>query len=217
MAAKKSRNKSKSQWMHRHVNDQFVQKAQQQGFRSRAAYKLIEILDAEHLGKAALRRVVDLGSAPGAWSQVLARRLGANARIIALDLLPMEPVAGVSFVQGDFRESEALEALGAELGDQSLDMIVSDMAPNLSGVAVADSARMSDLAGLALDLARQRLTPDGILIIKCFHGSGFSQIVRDFKLVFRQVRERKPQASRAESAETFLIGRGLKGDADSTD
>lgn len=217
MAAKKSRNKSKSQWMHRHVNDQFVQKAQQQGFRSRAAYKLIEILDAEQLGKAALRRVVDLGSAPGAWSQVLARRLGANARIIALDLLPMEPVAGVSFVQGDFRETEALEALEAELGDQSLDMIVSDMAPNLSGVAVADSARMSDLAGLALDLARQRLTPDGILIIKCFHGSGFSQIVRDFKLVFRQVRERKPQASRAESAETFLIGRGLKGDADSTD
>ncbi|MGH1360199.1 MAG: RlmE family RNA methyltransferase [Burkholderiaceae bacterium] len=217
MGIKKSRNKSKGEWLHRHVNDQFVQKAQQEGYRSRAAYKLIEILEAEQLGKSTLLRVVDLGSAPGAWSQVLAKRLSARARIVALDLLPMEPVEGVRFIQGDFREAEALQALEAELGDRSLDLVVSDMAPNLSGVAVADSARMSDLAELALDLARQRLTPDGVLVIKCFHGSGFSQIVRDFKLVFRQVRERKPQASRAESAETFLIGRGLKADAGSAD
>lgn len=210
MATKKSRNKSKGEWLQRHVNDKFVQRARQDGFRSRAAYKLIEILDAEQLGGAAIQRVVDLGSAPGAWSQVLAKRLNAQARIVALDLLPMVAIDGVTFLQGDFREAETLAILEVQLGTKSLDLVVSDMAPNLSGVAVADSARMSDLAELALDLARTRLTPDGVLIIKCFHGSGFSQIVRDFKLAFRSVRERKPKASRAESAETFLVGRGLK-------
>ncbi|MFK7962798.1 MAG: RlmE family RNA methyltransferase [Burkholderiaceae bacterium] len=210
MAAKKSKHKSKQQWLNRHVNDPFVNQAQRDGYRSRAAYKLIEILDAEQIGRGSVNRAVDLGSAPGAWSQVLAKRM-TGARIVALDLLEMAAVPGVDFFQGDFREIETLQALESLLDDKPLDLIVSDMAPNLSGVAMADSARMADLAELALDLARTRLSPQGTLIIKCFHGSGFSQIVRDFKLVFSQVRERKPQASRAESAETFLVGRRLKG------
>jgi len=179
------------------------------GYRSRAAYKLIEILDAEQIGRGSVHRVVDLGSAPGAWSQVLAKRM-SDARIVALDLLEMHPIPGVDFLQGDFREEETLHALEALLDEKPLDLIVSDMAPNLSGVAVADSARMADLAELALELAKTRLAPQGALIIKCFHGSGFSQIVRDFKLAFSYVRERKPPASRAESAETFLVGRRLK-------
>lgn len=210
MATKKSKHKSKQQWLNRHVNDPYVNKAQQDGYRSRAAYKLIEILDLEQIGGGSVNRVVDLGSAPGAWSQVLAKRM-SGARIVALDLLEMHPVPGVDFLQGDFREAEVLAALEALLDDKPLDLIVSDMAPNLSGVAVADSARMSDLAGLALELAQTRLSAQGTLIIKCFHGSGFSQIVRDFKLAFGQVKERKPKASRAESAETFLVGRKLKG------
>ena len=210
MATKKSRNKSKQQWLNRHVSDPYVRRAQGEGFRSRAAYKLIEILDAERVLNGGPLRIVDLGSAPGAWSQVLVRRLGARARIVALDLLPMEPIEGVTFFEGDFREAECLEKLESTLDGAALDLVVSDMAPNLSGVASADAARMSDLADLALDFAKSHLKPEGMLIIKCFHGSGFSQIVRDFKLVFNQVRERKPQASRAESSETFLVGRSLK-------
>ena len=210
MATKKSRHKSKQQWLNRHVSDPYVQRAQQDGFRSRAAYKLIEILDAENVRLPGSARIVDLGSAPGAWSQVLVRRLGAKARIVALDLLPMDPIPGVTFFQGDFREAECLEQLEATTEGRALDLVVSDMAPNLSGVASADAARMADLAELALDFAKAHLKPEGMLIIKGFHGSGFSQIVRDFKLTFTYVRERKPAASRAESAESFLVGRTLK-------
>lgn len=210
MTTRKSRHKSKKQWLNRHVNDPYVRQAQADGYRSRAAYKLLEILDAERVPAGAGLHVVDLGSAPGAWSQALSRRLGDRARLVALDLLPMDPLPGVTFLQGDFREAECLARLEQELDGTRLDLVVSDMAPNLSGVASADAARMSDLAELALDFARQHLAPEGLLIIKCFHGSGFSQIVRDFKLAFRQVRERKPAASRAESAETFLVGRGPK-------
>jgi 23S rRNA (uridine2552-2'-O)-methyltransferase len=201
-------------WLARHLNDPYVKAAQKHGYRARAAFKLIEILDRDKLLRPGMS-VVDLGSAPGAWSQVLRERLarsggGINGRIVALDLLPMEPVADVHFIQGDFREDAVLGQLGDVLGGDRLDLVVSDMAPNLSGVAVADAARMSDLVELALEFARTQLKPDGALLVKCFHGSGYSQLVQSFKSSFEQVLVRKPAASRDESAETYLLGRTLK-------
>jgi len=207
-------NKFSKQWMRDHLNDPYVNLAQQQGYRARAAFKLREILDAEKL----LRRgdvVVDLGAAPGSWSQVLRERLAGaggvvHGRIVALDLLPMEPIAGVTFLQGDFREDDTLCALQQCLDGQAVDLVVSDMAPNLSGVKSADAARIQHVCDLALDFAVTHLKPDGALIVKTFHGSGFSQIVQSYKQHFLRVVERKPKASRAQSAETFLVARGLK-------
>jgi len=207
-------NKFSKQWMRDHLNDPYVNLAQQRGYRARAAFKLTEILDAEKL----LRRgdvVVDLGAAPGSWSQVLRERLAGGGglvqgRIVALDLLPMEPIAGVTFLQGDFREDDTLRALQQFLGDQAVDLVVSDMAPNLSGVKSADAARIQHVCDLALDFAVHHLKPDGALIVKTFHGSGFSQIVQSYKQHFARVVERKPKASRAQSSETFLVARGLK-------
>ncbi len=209
MANKPARHKSNRAWIDRHINDPFVRQAQQQGYRSRAAYKLLELIETERLARPG-QVVVDLGCVPGAWSQVLTRRVGESGRVLALDILPMEPIAGVEFLQGDFRDDAVVAAFEALLGEAPIPLIVSDMAPNLSGVAVADAARMGHLAELAIDFAASRLTPEGVLLVKCFHGSGFSQLVQRFKAVFRQVKERKPQASRAESAETYLVGRGLK-------
>jgi len=207
--------KFSKQWMRDHLNDPYVNLAQQHGYRARAAFKLSEILDAEKL----LRRgdvVVDLGSAPGSWSQVLRERLAGaggvvHGRIIALDLLPMEPVAGVTFLQGDFREDSVLEQLQQLLGGQAVDLVVSDMAPNLSGVKAADTARIQHVCELAIDFAVAHLKPQGALIFKTFHGSGFSQLVQLCKQSFVRVVERKPKASRGASAETFLVARGLKG------
>ncbi|CAM3707318.1 RlmE family RNA methyltransferase [Castellaniella denitrificans] len=201
-------------WVQRHIHDPYVKMAQQKGYRARAAFKLVEILDAEKL----LRRgdvVVDLGSAPGSWSQVVRERLLAaggviDGRVLALDLLPMEPVAGVEFIQGDFREDAILAQLHERLEGRAVDLVISDMAPNLSGVASADSARIAHVCELALEFACDHLKPDGALIVKAFHGSGFSQIVQMFKQRFVRVVERKPKASRDESSETFLVGRGLK-------
>ncbi len=211
-------NRSNRAWITRHVTDSWVQRAQEQGFRSRAAFKLLGIDERDGL----IRRgmvVIDLGSAPGAWSQVLRARLartgaggGIDGRIIAVDLLPMEPVADVEFIQGDIREASTWQQLDERLGDARVDLVISDMAPNLSGIAAADAARMSDLADLAVDLARQRLKKDGALLVKCFHGSGYSQIVENFRRHFRQVAARKPEASRSISAETYLLGRGLRKD-----
>lgn len=209
--AKKKFSKS---WLQQHINDPYVKMAQQKGYRARAAFKLIEILDSEKL----MRRgdvVVDLGAAPGSWSQVARERLvGAggtvDGRIVALDLLPMEPIAGVTFIQGDFREDEVLRQLEEELRGAAVDLVISDMAPNLSGVGAADSARIQHVCELALEFAQAHLKPDGALIVKAFHGSGFSQIVADFKGVFRRVVERKPKASRDKSSETFIVGVGLK-------
>lgn len=211
---KKGKGKVNRAWLDRHMNDPYVKLAQQHGYRSRAAYKLRGIDDQDRLIRPGMH-VVDLGSTPGAWCQVLRERLTApggrlQGRIIALDLLPMEPIADVEFLLGDFREQELLEALEARLGGSKLDLIVSDMAPNLSGVAMADAARMTDLAELALDFAARHLKPDGALVAKCFHGSGYSQVVEGFKRVFVRVTPRKPAASRDESAETFLVGRGLR-------
>lgn len=210
MASKVARhNKSNRAWIDRHINDPFVKQAQQQGYRSRAAFKLLELIDQERLARPG-QTVIDLGSVPGAWSQVLARRVGLTGRVVALDILPMEPLPHVEFLQGDFRDVETLSRFESLVGEGKVALVASDMAPNLSGVAVADAARMGDLAELALEFADSHLSPDGVLVVKCFHGSGFSQLVQRFKQVFRVVRERKPQASRAESAETYLVGRGLK-------
>lgn len=209
----KSRKVDKA-WLSDHVNDPYVKLAQRDGYRSRAAYKLQEIDEALGLVRPG-QVVVDLGSAPGAWSQYLRRRLApaggaAQGEVIALDLLPMEPVDGVRFVQGDFRDAEVLAQLEALLAGRKLDLVVSDMAPNLSGVAPADAARIAHLVELAVDFACAHLKPQGTLVVKVFHGSGHSQLVRLFKDRFRTVKPIKPKASRARSAETFLAGTGLK-------
>ena len=209
-----AKKKFSKEWVQQHINDPYVKMAQQKGYRARAAFKLTEILDTEKL----LRQgdvVVDLGAAPGSWSQVARERMvGAGGvlkgRIIALDILPMEPIAGVEFIQGDFREDDVLEQLKNLLGDARVDLVISDMAPNLSGVGSADSARIQHVCDLALDFASQHLKPDGALIVKAFHGSGFSQIVESFKRSFQRVVERKPKASRDKSSETFLVARRLK-------
>ena len=208
-------------WLHDHLTDPYVRRAQAEGYRSRAAYKLAEIDETFHLLRPG-QTVVDLGAAPGAWSQYLRRRLlsgddagqGGKApasTLIALDLLPMEPIEGVRFLQGDFREDAALQALEAAPQGRAVDLVVSDMAPNLSGVASADAARMADLVELAVDFAERHLRPQGALVAKVFHGSGYSQLVERFKRSFRVVKPHKPAASRARSAETFLVGIGLKG------
>ena len=209
-----AKNKFSKEWVMQHINDPYVKLAQQKGYRARGAFKLIEILDEEKLLKKG-DVVVDLGSAPGSWCQVVRERLVGpggvgDGRIIGLDIVPMEPIAGVEFIQGDFREDEVGEQLNALVGDQVVDLVISDMAPNLSGVGVADSARVQHVCDLALEFACEHLKPDGALIVKAFHGSGFSQIVEAFKLRFKRVVERKPKASRLKSSETFLVGRGLK-------
>lgn len=212
MSAKPRRGKVNRAWLHDHVTDPYVRMAQVDGYRSRAAYKLQEIDLAHRLLRPA-QMVVDLGSAPGAWSQYLRRRFPAGEgglTVLALDLLPMEPVEGVRFLQGDFREDELLARLDVELGGRAVDLVVSDMAPNLSGIASADSARMTDLVERAVEFAQAHLQPQGALVAKVFHGSGYSQLVERFKRAFRVVKPHKPKASRDRSAETFLVGIGLK-------
>jgi 23S rRNA (uridine2552-2'-O)-methyltransferase len=220
-----AKNKFNKNWLHDHLNDPYVKLAQKEGYRARAAYKLSEIDAQDHLIKAGMT-IIDLGSTPGSWSQYVRNRLVELRRnpspenagkpdgcIIAIDLLPMDPIADVHFIEGDFREDEGLKALEAALPPEAhgkVDLVLSDMAPNLSGVGVADSARMALLAELALEFAKSHLKPDGALLIKCFHGSGYSQIVETFKGVFRVVAPRKPKASRDKSSETFLLGRYLK-------
>lgn len=209
-----AKNKFSKDWIHQHINDPYVKMAQQKGYRARAAFKLIEILDTEKL----LRRgdlVVDLGSAPGSWSQVARERLAGpggvvDGRIIALDMLPMEPVAGVEFIQGDFREDDILKQLEDMVGSRAVDLVISDMAPNLSGVGIADAARIQYVCELAMEFSLAHLKPNGALIVKAFHGTGFSQIVESYKQHFKRVVERKPKASRDKSSETFLVARDLK-------
>lgn len=209
-----AKNKFSKEWVMQHINDPFVKLAQQKGYRARAAFKLTEILDAEKL----MRRgdvIVDLGSTPGSWSQVARERLVGKAgvidgRILALDILPMEPIAGVEFILGDFSEETILAQLNGLLGDTKVDLVMSDMSPNLSGVGMADAARIQEVIDLALDFALMHLKPEGALIVKAFHGSGFSQVVESFKRHFKRVVERKPKASRGRSSETFVIAKGRK-------
>ena len=204
-------------WLNDHVNDPYVKLAQKEGYRARAAFKLKEIDETLGLVKPG-QLVVDLGSAPGAWSQYLRRKLsprGAaagelNGTILALDILPMDPVEGVQFLQGDFRQPELLARLEALLAGRQADVVVSDMAPNLSGVASADAARVAELVELALDFSLKHMKPQGALVVKLFHGGGYSQLVKHFKETFKVVKPIKPKASRAKSSETFLAGIGLK-------
>jgi 23S rRNA (uridine2552-2'-O)-methyltransferase len=217
MAAAKINKKINRAWINDHVNDPYVQQAQREGYRARAAYKLKEIDEALRLIKPG-QVVVDLGASPGAWSQYLRRRFapagaahGAlNGTIIALDILDFEPVAGVTFLQGDFREDSVLAALKDSLAGRPVDVVVSDLAPNLSGIESSDAARISHLVELAVDFALAHLRPDGALVCKTFHGSGYSQQVKLFKDSFRTVKPIKPKASRDKSAETFLVGIGPK-------
>ncbi len=205
-------------WLNDHINDPYVKLAQREGYRARAAYKLKEIDEALGLVKPG-QVVVDLGAAPGAWSQYLRRRFapktagagGAavgelNGTIIALDLLPFEPVEGVTFIQGDFREEAVLRQLEQALGGRAVDLVVSDMAPNLSGIESSDAARIAHLVELAVEFSLAHLKPEGALVAKVFHGSGYSQLVELFKKHFKVVKPIKPKASRDKSAETFLVG-----------
>lgn len=211
---KKKNKKVNKAWLHDHMNDPYVKLAQKEGYRARAAYKLQEIDETLRLVRPD-SVVVDLGAAPGAWSQYLRRKLFASAankqsRIIALDMLPMEAIENVEFIQGDFREESVLQQLQDTLQSKPVDLVVSDMAPNLSGIASADAARMAHLIELALDFAKNHLKPEGALVVKLFHGSGYSQLVRLFKEHFQVVKPIKPKASRAKSSETFLVGMRLK-------
>jgi len=204
-------------WLNDHVNDPYVRLAQKEGYRARAAYKLKEIDETLGLIKPG-HLIVDLGSAPGAWSQYVRRKLspgGAAAgelkgTILALDILPMEPVEGVQFIQGDFREDEVLQQLSAAMSGRLADVVVSDMAPNLSGIESADTARIAHLVELAIEFSAAHLKPEGALVAKVFHGSGYSQLTKLFKETFRVVKPLKPKASRDKSSETFLVGMGLR-------
>jgi 23S rRNA (uridine2552-2'-O)-methyltransferase len=220
--AMKTRTKSKKvnkAWLHDHINDPYVKQAQRDGYRARAAYKLKEIDEALHLLKPG-QLVVDLGAAPGAWSQYVRRKFAAKeggaavgalqGTIIALDMLDFEPIEGVRFIQGDFREDAVLAQLEALLAGRAVDVVISDMAPNLSGISSSDAARMAHLVELAMAFALRHLTPQGALVCKAFHGSGYSQLAQLFKTNFRIVKPIKPKASRDKSAETFLVGIGVK-------
>jgi len=221
MKVKTKSKKVNKAWLNDHVNDPYVKLAQKEGYRARAAYKLKEIDELLGLVRPGIT-VVDLGAAPGAWSQYLRRRLVSEktagtptGRIVALDMLPMTPIEGVTFLQGDFREEAVLARLIQELGAAAVDLVVSDMAPNLSGIASSDAERIAHLVELAVDFACAHLKPQGALVVKLFHGSGYSQLVRLFKERFRVVKPIKPKASRDRSAETFLAGIGLKTSAPS--
>ena len=222
MKIKTKSKKVNKAWLADHINDPYVKLAQREGYRARAAYKLKEIDEALSLIKPG-QVVVDLGAAPGAWSQYLRRRFapkeagigGAavgqlNGVIIALDLIEVEPIEGVQFIQGDFNEESVLAELEAALAGRPVDLLLSDMAPNLSGIASSDAARVAHLVELALDFSVKHLRPEGALVVKLFHGSGYSQLVELFKKTFRVVRPVKPKASRDRSSETFLVGIGLK-------
>lgn len=203
------KNKTNKAWIHEHVNDAYVQRARAEGWRSRAAFKLLEIDTTDKLLKPGMT-VVDLGSAPGSWSQVAAKRVAPGGRLVALDLLPMEPIEGVAFIQGDFRDESVVAVLTDALAGRRADVVLSDMAPNLSGISASDAARVSHLVELALAFAAEHLQPQGALVAKVFHGSGYSQLVEAFKRQFRVVKAVKPKASRDKSSETFLVGRGRK-------
>ncbi len=196
------RSKTSKQWMNEHVNDPFVQRAQKEGYRSRAAYKLLEIDERDRLLRPGAV-VVDLGATPGGWSQVAAAR---GCRVVAVDLLPLAPLPGVEFIQGDFREDEVLARLQEKLGGRPVELVISDMAPNISGIALSDQARAMHLAELALDFAAQHLKPGGSFLVKVFQGAGFEEYVRLLRRHFARMVTRKPKASRDRSSEVYLLG-----------
>ena len=203
------RSKTSKQWMNEHVNDPYVQRAQKEGYRSRAAYKLLEIDERDHLLKRGMV-VVDLGAAPGGWSQVAAAKVGSSGKVIALDLLPMQPVPGVEFIQGDFREDNVLMQLEKHLNGRQVALVISDMSPNISGIGLSDQARVMYLAELALDFSAKHLQPDGAFLIKVFQGVGFEDYVKLMRSHFSRVVTRKPDASRGRSNELYLLGLKLR-------
>jgi 23S rRNA (uridine2552-2'-O)-methyltransferase len=217
MPVGRKKHQSNRAWIQRHVTDPYVRAATRQGLRARSAFKLIEIDEREHLLRPGMT-VIDLGAAPGSWTQVVRQRLTGgdgrlHGRIIALDLLLLDPLPDVVFVQGDFREQDVAERLSAALAGRRADVILSDLAPNLSGIAAADAARGLHLLELALEFALAHLKPEGSLLVKAFQGSGFSQFVAELKRHFASVTIHKPAASRAESAETYLLARRFKRDS----
>ncbi|CAN1533084.1 FtsJ 23S rRNA methylase [Methylophilaceae bacterium] len=200
---------SSKAWMHEHVNDEFVKRAQKEGYRARAAYKLIEIDDKDKLIKPGMT-IVDLGATPGSWSQVATQRLKGQGRIIALDLLEMEPIKGVEFIQGDFREEAILRQLENSLQGKQVDLVIADMAPNMSGITIVDQAGAAYLTELALEFSRDWLKPSGNFLVKVFIGAGFDEILASMRGLFDKVVTRKPKASRGRSNEVYLLGLGKK-------
>lgn len=212
VATKKLR--SNRAWIERHINDPFVKRSRAEGYRARSVYKLIELNEKEKLIRPGMT-VVDLGAAPGSWTQVVREKLidkngDIRGKIIAMDILPMDPIDGVTFLQGDFREQEVADQLNAIVGDKKVDLVLSDMAPNLSGIPAADAARCLLLNELALEFCLQNLADHGVFVTKVFQGSGFSQYVESLKKHFKVVLTRKPEASRDSSAEVYMVAKGIK-------
>ncbi len=206
---KKKHSASSKRWLKEHFDDKYVQKAQKDGWRSRAIYKLEELQEKDKLLKPGMT-VVDLGAAPGGWSQYAAQSVGDKGTVIACDILPMDPIAGVNFLQGDFREENVLKALLDKIGGKNVDVVMSDMAPNMSGNNFVDQARSMYLIELALEMCRDVLKANGTFIVKVFHGEGFDEFFREIKKVFTSVKTRKPDSSRARSREVYLVASGYK-------
>ncbi|ROT96038.1 23S rRNA (uridine(2552)-2'-O)-methyltransferase RlmE [Marinobacter sp. R17] len=205
-----ARSKSSKRWLKEHFDDEYVKRSQVDGYRSRASYKLIELDDKDRFFKPG-QMVVDLGAAPGGWSQVAMERIGHNGRVVASDILDMNPIAGVDFLQGDFTEQSVLDELLDLLGEARADVVISDMAPNMSGMPAVDIPKAMDLVELALDMAKQVLRPDGVFVAKVFQGEGFDSLLKDMKTNFRTVVSRKPGASRSRSREVYQVCRGFRG------
>lgn len=205
-----AKSKSSKRWLREHFDDHYVKQAQQQGYRSRACFKLLELVERDRLIRPGMT-VVDLGAAPGSWSQVAAELVGDRGRVVASDILPMDALAGVEFIQGDFTEQAVFDALLQALGGAPADLVISDMAPNLSGMKAVDQPRAMYLAELALDLARRVLAPGGTFVCKVFHGEGFDALLTEVRRHFAAVSARKPKASRPRSAEVYLVAREFRG------
>jgi len=205
-----ARSKSSSEWLQEHFKDQYVQKSQQEGYRSRAAYKLLQIQEKDRLIKPGMN-VVDLGSAPGGWSQVARQFVGTKGKVVALDILPMDQLAHVDFIQGDFQEDAVLEELLKVINNEPVDLVISDMAPNVTGVKAVDQPKSIYLLELAIDLADQVLKPQGSLLMKVFQGEGFQPLLAELRKRYQKVITRKPDASRARSSEVYLLAKGFKG------
>ncbi|MCG7901853.1 MAG: 23S rRNA (uridine(2552)-2'-O)-methyltransferase RlmE [Candidatus Thiodiazotropha lotti] len=203
------RSKSSRKWLDRHFNDTYVKQAQKAGYRSRAAFKLLEIQEKDRLIKPGMK-VVDLGASPGGWSQIARDLVGDKGQVFALDILPMDPIAGVEFIQGDFRETEPLDSLRNLLDGAAIDLVISDMAPNVTGMASVDQPRSIYLCELALDFARETLKPGGGFVVKVFQGEGFDDYLREVRSSFTRVASRKPDSSRAKSREIYLVAGNFK-------
>jgi 23S rRNA (uridine2552-2'-O)-methyltransferase len=204
-----ARSKSSSRWLEEHVNDPYVKRAQVDGYRARAAYKLIELNDKDKLIRPGML-IVDLGSAPGSWSQIAGRLVGVKGRVIASDILPMDSLEQVDFIQGDFTEESVFNQIMENLGGAQADLVISDMAPNITGVDAVDQASSMYLVELALDMARQVLKPKGNYVVKVFHGEGYDDYVKDVRTSFEKVVIRKPDASRPRSREVYVVAKGFK-------